>query len=253
MAEIAPSTKGSVPTASSDYRLVPIGELRPSLTNHRRRINDETIASLADSIKTQGILEPLIIRQLGDKFEIVCGERRYRAANLGGVEYVPCLVRELSDDQVLDIQIHENLHREDVHPMDEAFGYKLLQARLGCGTKELALRVGKPEGYVLNRLKLHSLISEAQQDVDDEYLPLRYALELAKYSEETQNLIYAEVYESETQMHDKRWVHVPIKGETVSMSWLLEWINTNVHRVLSKAPFNTKAANLRPDGLACNK
>lgn len=153
--------------AEPDYKLIPHKDLQISPTNPRRRINERTIQSLADSIRAQGVLEPLIVRDIGGKYEIVCGERRYRAAPIAAVTRLPCLVRELTDEEVLDIQIHENLHREDVHPMDEAYGYQILKEKVGCDVTELSLRVGKPEGYVLNRLKLNLLLKEAQEDIDD--------------------------------------------------------------------------------------
>jgi len=157
---------GGMPSAAQpDYKTLPWENLQTSPTNPRRRINEQTIESLAESIRTQGVLEPLIVRPKGEKYEIVCGERRYRAAKVAAVIEMPCLVRELSDEQVLDIQIHENLHREDIHAMDEAFAYQFLKEKLGCEVKELALRVGKPEGYVLNRLKLNLLIKEAQKEI----------------------------------------------------------------------------------------
>lgn len=272
------SVNGNAPLAPEpDYKMVPWKELKISPTNPRRRMGKLTIGQLAESIKAQGILEPLIIRKIvheidtetvsknGDKtdgqtakrsdvkYEIVCGERRYRAAKVAELSEVPCLIRELDDEQALGIQIHENLHREDVHPMDEAFGYKFLKEKLGCDTKELALRVGKPEGYVLNRLKLNDLIKEAQKDIDQEYLPLSYALEMAKYSPDIQKHIYQEVYRTEGEYKNNQWIEVPIKGEMVPWKRLTEWINTNIHRMLSMAPFDTKAENLRPDGLACAK
>lgn len=234
-----------------DYKLVAITELKISPTNPRRRTDEQTIASLANSLGTQGVLEPLIIRKAGEGYEIVCGERRYRAAKVAKLTELPCLVRELSDEQVLDIQIHENLHREDVHPMDEAFAYQFLREKVGCEAKELALRVGKSEGYVLNRLKLNRLIKEAQKDVDDNHLPLTYALEIAKYTPEIQKIIYAEVYRTQGTYQGNRYVQVPVKGELVPWRSFIEWINTNVHHLLSKAPFDTKATNLRSDGLAC--
>ncbi len=234
-----------------DYRLIPIRDLQPSATNPRRRIIDETIESLAVSISTQGILEPLIVRAKEKKYEIVCGERRYRAAEVAKVTELPCLVRELSDEQVLDIQIHENLHREDVHPMDEAYGYQFLKEKLKCDVKELALRVGKSEGYVLNRLKLNSLIKEAQKDIDDEHLPLTFALEIAKYTPAIQKYIYGQVFRKESKYQGNNYVHVPVKGQTVPWKSFIEWINTNIHHLLSKAPFDAKATNLREDGLAC--
>ncbi|MBK9214634.1 MAG: ParB/RepB/Spo0J family partition protein [Chloracidobacterium sp.] len=239
--------------AQPDYETLPWENLQTSPTNPRRRINEQTIDSLAESIRTQGILEPLIVRQTGKKYEIVCGERRYRAAKVAAVTDIPCLVRELSDEQVLDIQIHENLHREDIHPMDEAYAYQFLKEKLGCDVKELALRVGKPEGYVLNRLKLNLLIKEAQKDIDNEHLPLTYGLELAKYTPEIQKVIYSEIYRKEGKYQNDRWIEMPVKGETVQWKSFLEWINTHIHRLLSKAPFDPKATDLRSDGLACVK
>lgn len=239
--------------AQPDYKLIQWKDLVVSPTNPRRRINEETIQSLAESIRVQGVLEPLIVRLTGERYEIVCGERRYRASEIAALTEIPCLVRMLSDEQVLDIQIHENLHREDVHPMDEAYGYQFLKEKLNCDVEELALRVGKPEGYVLNRLKLNQLIKEAQKDVDEAHLPLAYALEMAKYTPEIQKYIYAEVYRTESKFQSDRWVEVPVKGEMVPWKSFIEWINTNIHRLLSKAPFDPKATNLRSDGLACTQ
>ena len=248
------STNGNVSAnTTTDYKLIPWKDLHVSPTNPRRRIVEETIDTLATSITTQGILEPLIVRKADEGFEIVCGERRYRAASVAKLDKLPCLVRELTDEQVLDIQIHENLHREDVHPMDEAFGYQFLKEKLGCDAKELALRVGKSEGYVLNRLKLNSLIEEAQKDVDEELLPLTYALEIAKYSPDIQQIIYGEVYKRESIYKGNEYVYEVNKQRTVPFQSLVEWINRNIHRLLSQAPFNAKATNLREDGLACIK
>lgn len=240
-------SKASIP----DYKLISWNELKVSPTNPRRRINGPSIESLADSIRTQGILEPLIVRKNENGYEIVCGERRYRAAEIAKVAELPCLVRELSDEQVLDIQIHENLHREDVHPMDEAYGYQFLKDNLGCDIKELALRVGKSEGYILNRLKLNLLIKEAQKDIDDGHLPLVYALEIAKYAPDIQKLIYTEVYKKESKYEKDGYIYVPVKGQTMPWKSFVEWINTNVHHLIAKAPFDPKATNLRPDRLAC--
>lgn len=241
------------PPAQPSYELIAASDLKTSATNPRRRINEQTIQSLAESMRTQGVLEPLIVRQAGKKYEIVCGERRYRAANVAAITKLPCIVRDLSDEQVLNIQIHENLHREDVHPMDEAYGYQFLKEKLGCDVKELALRVGKAEGYVLNRLKLNLLIKAAQKDIDDAHLPLIYALEIAKYTPEIQMYIYSQVYRKEGKYQGDKYVQVPIKGETVPWKSFVEWINTNIHRLLCKAPFDPKATNLRSDGLACTR
>lgn len=251
---VSVSAGGNNPQAAQpDYKPIPWKDLQTSLTNPRRRIDEHTIESLAASIRSQGVLEPLIVRQAGKGYEIVCGERRYRAASVAAVTELPCLIRELSDEQMLDIQIHENLHREDVHPMDEAYGYQFLKDKLGCETRELALRVGKSEGYILNRLKLNLLIKEAQKDIDEMNLPLSYALEIAKYTPEIQKLIYGEVYRTEGRYQEDGYVQIPVKGQTIPWKSFIEWINTHIHRLISKAPFDAKATNLRDDGLACVK
>ena len=120
--------------------------------------------------------------------------------------------------------------------MDEAYGYKFLQEKLGCDVKELALRLGKSEGYVFNRLKLNSLIKEAQKDIDDGNLPLVYALEISKYTPDIQKLIYGEVYRKEGKYQGNNWVEEPVKGELVPLKSFLDWINTRIHRLLAKAP-----------------
>lgn len=188
-----------------------------------------------------------------DGFEIVCGERRYRASQLAKLETVPCIVRELTDDEVLDIQIHENLHREDVHPMDEAYGYQFLLDKLQCTVAEVAARVGKSEKFVLSRLKLNSLIPEAQEDLENGHLLLTYALEIAKFSPDIQKLILDEAaYEQERHWESRKgnW-YTPKKTERSPWPQFLQFINEKVLRLLSAAPFDLKATNLRKDGLAC--
>src|SRR4051794_40444568 len=94
-------TNGNGPSASApEYRSLPLESLQPSATNPRRKIDEKNIESLAESLSSQAVLEPLIARKAGDKYEIVCGERRYRAANVAGLTEVPCLVRDLTDEQV---------------------------------------------------------------------------------------------------------------------------------------------------------
>lgn len=254
-----------------DYRSVPLDRLVSSKTNPRKRFPESSITELAGSIREKGILEPLIVREwsavavprkkgtdYAPTFEIVCGERRYRAAKQAGLSEAPCIVRHLTDDEVLDIQIHENLHREDVHPMDEAFGYRFLMEKIGADVAEVALRVGKSESYVLSRLKLNQLIPELQKDIEDGFITLSIGLEIAKYSPDGQRLIYGELYE------DASWdckLGQPVVTDKTDKGTLAygmrtpheigEWAATNVLHLLAKAPFDKKSTNLRQDGLAC--
>ncbi len=240
---------------------IDIGKLHASPTNPRKRFYADTLDELATSIADKGVIEPLIVRlnyqNDGDDqrvpFEIVCGDRRYRASQLAKLEQVPCIIRDLTDDEVLDIQIHENLHREDVHPMDEAYGYQFLLDKLQCTVAEVAARVGKSEKFVLSRLKLNSLIPEAQEDLEKGHLLLTYALEIAKFSPDIQKIILDEAaYEQERHWESGKgnW-HTPKKTERSPWPQFVQFINEKVLRLLSAAPFDLKATNLRKDGLAC--
>ncbi len=242
--------------SADQFQMTNLTLLVPSETNPRKRFDEKTVAELAESLKSKGMIEPMIIRSKDSKtFEIVCGERRFRAATAAGLKEVPAIVRNLTDEQVLDIQIHENLHREDVHPMDEAYGYKFLQEKLNCTTEELALRVGKTEKFVLSRLKLNSLIKEAQDDIDAGCLPISHALEMSKYSPDAQKLILenAAYDRGEGKYNSKKgdWEYKPNKTAYRHFNKMREWISKNILYQLSSAPFDRKATDLRSDGLAC--
>lgn len=249
----------TIKTTDSPFQMLSIELLSPSPTNPRKRFHEVSISELAESIKEQGILEPLIVRQITVKnkpgqYEIVCGERRYRAANHAGLSTIPALVRELTDEQVLDIQIHENLHREDIHPMDEATGYQALMNHLKCDINEVALRVGKLPSYVASRLKLNQLIPEAQQDLENGHLMLSHALEIAKFGQDSQADILHKAYKQRHVKWDEKLrenIYEPDKTALKPLVEFQDWILENIRFRLNKAPFDTKSTNLRPDGLAC--
>jgi ParB/RepB/Spo0J family partition protein len=226
----------------------------------RAHFTDQDIDELAGSVKANGVIQPITVRPnpwaSKDKrdWEIVCGERRYLASKKAGLEKIDAVERQLTDDQVLEIQATENVQRKDLDPLIEAYCYKLLQERLGCDVKELALRFGKSDAYVLNRLKLNQLIPEAQEDIEAGHLPLTYALELAKYPAESQTHILKNAVYDTGQYHDRalgKWI-TPKRGEKlVSFPSFQTWIKNNILYQLSTAVFDLKATNLRADGLAC--
>lgn len=132
----------------------------------RQRFDKDTLAELAESVKAHGILQPIIVRPRADvrgpKYELVAGERRLLAAELAALESIPAIVRDLSDEDVIDVQLIENLQRDDVHPMEEAEGYEQLR-ELGHPIDELHARVGKSRSYVYARLKLLALCPAARK------------------------------------------------------------------------------------------
>jgi len=142
-------------TAASPTRL-PLALIRPNPDQPRRRFDEAALAELAASIKKQGLLQPLLVRPRGEGYELVAGERRYRAAQMAGLDEVPVVVRELDDRSALEIALVENLQREDLNPIEEALGYQRL-VELGYAQGEIAEAVGKARSTVTNALRLLQL------------------------------------------------------------------------------------------------
>jgi ParB/RepB/Spo0J family partition protein len=150
-------------------RLIPLAEIKQSPTNPRKTFAPGAMADLTASVQQHGVLEPVIVRPFpgkakGDIFELVAGERRWRAAAMAGLKEIPALVREMTDEEVLEIQVVENLQRQDLHPLEEAHGYHALtRASAGYDVARIAERVGRSTTYVYERLKLLCLIEDAQE------------------------------------------------------------------------------------------
>ncbi len=145
---------------------LPCAAITASPSNPRKHFDKGRLDELADSIKKHGVLQPIITRRSprdAEVYEIVCGERRWRAAKIAELESIPAFVRDLTDQEVLEIQIVENLQREDVHAMEEAEGYERLMKEYGYAVEELADKTGKSKGYIYARLKLTALCREARE------------------------------------------------------------------------------------------
>ena len=137
---------------------LPISEVQPGLKQPRKRFDDESLADLADSIRTHGIIQPLTVRRLSSGYyQIIAGERRWRAAKLAGLHEVPAVIIEADDRTVMELGLIENLQREDLNPIEEASGYKVLMDEYGLTQDEVAQRVGKSRPAVANALRLLAL------------------------------------------------------------------------------------------------
>jgi ParB family chromosome partitioning protein len=142
-------------------RTLPIASLRPNRFQPRSRFDEPAIEELAESIRTQGIVQPLVVTPEGDGWVIVAGERRWRAARRAGLEEVPVVVREVADDrELLELALVENLQRSDLNPVEEAEAYAALQEKFGLSQEEVATRVGKARTTVTNALRLLRLPDE---------------------------------------------------------------------------------------------
>ena len=138
----------------------------------RKNFDDQTIEELAQSIRENGIIQPLVVRKKGKKFEIVVGERRFRAAKLAHLDDIPAIVRDLSESQMMELAILENLQREDLTPIEEAEAYQSLIEKLNFTQEELAKKLGKSRPYITNHLRLLQLPSEVINLINDGQLSM---------------------------------------------------------------------------------
>ena len=141
---------------------VPIGELKPCANQPRKSFPTDSLRELADSIKEQGMLQPLVVHRRGEHFEIIAGERRWRAAKLAGLIEVPVVVREADDRALLELALIENLQREDLNPMEETEGYALLIQKYHLTQEAVAQRLGRNRVSVANSLRLQKLAPDVK-------------------------------------------------------------------------------------------
>jgi ParB family chromosome partitioning protein len=159
-------------TSSDDPKTqVDIDKISPSPFQPRRAFDEIKLQELAMSIRNQGIIQPLVVRPKGERFELIAGERRWRAAVKAGLSTVPVVVRQASDRDALQLALIENLQREDLNPIEEATGYRRLQDEFTWSQEDVAEKVGKSRPAVTNALRLLSLPSEVQQEVASGNLP----------------------------------------------------------------------------------
>ncbi|BCS89020.1 ParB/RepB/Spo0J family partition protein [Pseudodesulfovibrio sediminis] len=155
-----------VTSDSSKVRMIPLDAITPNPHQPRREFSEDALNDLASSIKTRGVLQPVLIRPLGgSSFELVAGERRLRASKKAGLTEIPTLVREMTDQESLAIALIENLQREDLNAVEEALGYQQLQQEFGLSQDELARQVGKSRSAVANALRLLNLPETIQADI----------------------------------------------------------------------------------------
>jgi ParB family chromosome partitioning protein len=147
--------------------MLPVDQIRPNPDQPRRSFTEEDLADLAQSIKVKGVLQPLIVRPsaAGKVYEIVAGERRWRAAQIAKLHEVPVLVRELSDSEVLEIAIIENIQRADLNPIEEALAFRQLMDRFGHTQEKLAEALSKSRSYIANLLRLLNLPEDVRTQV----------------------------------------------------------------------------------------
>jgi ParB family chromosome partitioning protein len=231
-----------------EYRNVTLALLSESKTNPRRTFEEVALKELASSIRTQGVLSPLLVRPLTQNgFEIIAGARRYRAAQMAEVSTVPVRVVHLSDAAALEAQLVENLVRSEIHPMEEAQGFRALLDLEDpkYSIEQIAAKVGKSPVFVASRLKLADLVPTVMEAFYADEIGVGHALLLAKLPADQQeaalSACFKEVYNGASK---PARILLPVRN-------LQFWIDSNILLVLKDAPFNKRDAQLVPAAGSC--
>ena len=169
------------PNRSVGVRMVPLDRIESNPEQPRLAFNQETLDELAASIREHGVLQPILVRPRGpNRYQLIAGERRWRASKIAGVETIPALIEDIDDDTALEISIIENLQREDISPLDEAAMYDRMLREHGYSIRKLAEKLGKDKGYLENRLRLADAPVEIRELVSLRKDTLSHAYELMK-------------------------------------------------------------------------
>jgi len=232
---------------SNEYRNLPVTQLQESTSNPRKRFDAKSLEELAASFKAQGVLQPLLVRALEeDKYEVVAGARRLRAANLAALEEVPVRVVELSDAACIETQLVENIQRENAHPLEEAFAYfgLLHTDGLQYDITSLAAKTGKSPAFVATRLRLvelHPAIAEAF--LADE-IGVGHALEIAKLPQPEQQRAYDAAFHTAWNGGKETRILRHVRDLTA-------WIEQNILLSLDSVPFDKNDEGLVPEAGSC--
>ena len=235
-------------TMQSEYRNLPLDALTESPNNPRKNFDEAGLNELASSIKAQGILAPLVVRPVDHRFEIVAGARRYRAAQRAGLETAPVRIVELTDAQAIETSIVENLIRADVHPMEEASGFKMLLAmeEPKYTIEQISARTGKTPAFIAARLRLTELVPPVVEAFYRDEIGVGHALLLAKLQPAQQEEALAACYQEQYSAGNGKPKHI-----LLPVRHLQQWIEHNILLELAAAPFSKEDAALVPDAGSC--
>lgn len=249
-----PTAVSITPAAEQSFAMLPHHLIVASLTNPRKKFDEAKLAELAASIKGSGVHQPILVRvlpesRLADTFrdrkpgrplpthELVAGERRWRACQIADVAEIPCMVKPLTDHQVLEVQIIENLQRDDLSELEEAEGYAALAAATGISKDQIGERIGRSRTYVYGRLKLLELCPPAREALREGKLDASRALLIARIPNDKLQIKALKEFCAKDYAGDSR----------MGYRAALAWIKQNVMLKLADARFDIADANLVPD------
>lgn len=201
--EISVKSKDSHGEDNKSVLTVKISKVEPNRSQPRKQFDEDALLELSESIKQYGVLQPLLVSDKKDYYEIVAGERRWRAAKLAGLKEVPVIIKELSDQQVVEISLIENIQREDLNPIEEAMAYKRLIEEFSLKQDEIAERVSKSRTAVTNSMRLLKLAPKVQQMLIDEMISAGHARAILAITEpDTQYSVAMKVFDEKLSVRE---------------------------------------------------
>ena len=188
---------------ATDSIMLNINKVEPNRDQPRKNFDEDALLELAESIKQFGILQPLLVQKKDDYYQIVAGERRWRAAKMAGIKEVPVIIKQLSDQEIMEISLIENIQRENLNPIEEALAYKSLLNEFNLKQDEVAERVSKSRTAVTNSMRLLKLNEKVQQMVIDEMLTTGHARALLGIDDqEKQFLVAQKIFDEKLSVRD---------------------------------------------------
>lgn len=197
------SNKESTMESSSRETMIKITEIEPNREQPRRKFNEDSLQELADSIKQYGVLQALLLQKKGKHYEIIAGERRWRAARIAGLKEVPAIVKDYSSQEIIEIALIENIQREDLNPIEEAMAYQKLISEYKLKQDELAERVSKSRTAITNSMRLLKLCPKVQEMLIEEMLSSGHARALIPIEDpKEQELVAQKVFDEKMSVRE---------------------------------------------------
>ena len=197
------STASSPEEEKDGTLMVKLSKVEPNREQPRKNFDEDSLQELAESLKQFGMLQPILVQNRGDYYEIIAGERRWRAAKIAGLKEVPVIVRELTDQEIVEISLIENIQREDLNPIEEAQAYKRLLTEFHLKQDEVAERVSKSRTAVTNSMRLLKLCDEVQKMVVDDMISTGHARALISIEDpEAQYLIAQKIFDEKLSVRE---------------------------------------------------
>lgn len=208
---------------ASEIRNIPLPQLLANKSQPRTHFEDKQILELAESIKIQGVLQPILVREIikDEKYEIIAGERRYRASCKLNLETIPAIVKSASEEEIIAITLIENIQRENLTPLEEAQGYKTLLSRCDLTHEQIARRVGRSRSSITNTMRLLELGDYAKEYLEAGYFDMGHARALLGLNDEQQLEVVNKIIDGKLNVRQTEQLVQRIKNPTISTPTLL--------------------------------